>query len=69
MISYFAIPMLVKGRSAYGVRLDGKVVGRIMPVKGGGYRYQPVGNYLNPAAWGDVFPDLASCQASLEGDA
>lgn len=64
-ISYFNLPSLSQ-RPALGVRLDGRVVGRIMPVKGG-YRYQPKGQYRNPSAWGDLFGSVDACKASVEG--
>lgn len=65
-ITYIALPMLVRDRSAYSVKLDGTVAGRIMPVEGG-YRYQPKGNYNNAAAWGRVFETLDACKADVEG--
>lgn len=50
----------------WAVYLDGKRVGRI--VRDAGYTYQPKGHYQDASFWGERYPTLAQCKASIEGD-
>lgn len=51
--------------NGFVVRLEGRIIGRI--VQDSGFVYQPKGKYNDARFWGDRFPTLAACKASLEG--
>ena len=44
------------------VRLDGKIIGTIKSVKGGGYRYHPKGSKVT----GDLMATIQAVKGSLE---